>query len=367
MNIFDLLVNTPMGAILGFSYSIIPSYGVAILVLTLVIKLLMLPLGVKSQKGQVAMMKMRPKEEQLRKKYANDKEKLNQAIMDLYKEEGYNPASGCLPLLLQLPIFWGLYSVINKPLTYIIRFTSEQIQQIHDKLIELGVTNIPTAGYNEIRIAENLRGDNLEALKQAFSFIPQNFQTVDFGFFGLNLASSPDVKAFSALWLIPILAGLTAYAQSIYSMKTTPAAGNGQQQGMNKSMMLMMPLMSVWITFTLPAGVGLYWIISNLVAVGQSYLLNRIYNPKEILAKAQAEADEKAKKKKTKPIDEEEQLQLTLPGEDEGGAEAGEAVDMELQADGSYAPTEKKPEEKRPEPIMKQKEYPKSKSKKGKK
>ena len=108
--ILDLLLSRPLGWIINICYQLVGSYGLAIILFTLITKILLLPLAIKQQKSSAAMLRMRPKEEQIRKKYANNKDKLNEEIMKLYQEEHYNPmTSGCLPMLIQLPILYALY------------------------------------------------------------------------------------------------------------------------------------------------------------------------------------------------------------------------------------------------------------------
>jgi YidC/Oxa1 family membrane protein insertase len=119
-----------------------------------------------------------------------------------------------------------------------------------------------------------------QAIYNYFSAISAKFpgiEGINFNFLGLNLALVPDFKAFSVLWIIPILAGVSAYLSGYLNAKINPAmanSGNAQMAGMNKAMIWYMPLISVWFTFTLPAGVGLYWIMSNILIVAQQYILN---------------------------------------------------------------------------------------------
>ena len=114
--LFTWIIVQPMGFIIELIYRLIPNYGVAIILFTIIIKLLLLPLGIKSQKSMAKQQKLAPQLAELQKKYANDKEKLNKEMLELYQANGVSPASGCLPMLLQLPIIWGLFQVIQRPL-----------------------------------------------------------------------------------------------------------------------------------------------------------------------------------------------------------------------------------------------------------
>lgn len=273
MEIFDFLINKPLGFILGSIYRFVQSYGLSILLFTIVIKIIMLPLSVKQQKSMSNTARLQPKIKELEKKHKGDRQKQSEELMKLYQAEGVNPASGCLPMLIQLPIIYGLYSVINRPLSYLMGLTSDQIIQISDTL-KLGF-KANEIGMKEIYVAEAMK-NNLSSLPEQFS----NLHMIDFNFLGLNLATSPSISQLSILWIIPVLAGITAYFSSIMTAKMSPtpaAGGNNQVASMTKSMMYTMPLISVWITFTLPAGVGLYWIMSNILMVVQQYFLNKMY------------------------------------------------------------------------------------------
>jgi YidC/Oxa1 family membrane protein insertase len=281
MGIFDLLINKPLGFILGSIYTFVQSYGLSILLFTIVIKLIMLPLSVKQQKSMVNTARLQPKIKELEKKHKGDRQKQSEELMKLYQSEGVNPASGCLPMLIQLPIIYGLYSVINRPLTYLLGLTKEQIASLSD-LLQLGF-KANEIGMKEIFIAEAMK-NNIASLPDQFS----NLRMIDYNFLGLNLASSPSISQLSLLWIIPVLAGITAFLSSYVTAKISPSAasmGNNQAASMTKSMLYTMPLVSIWITFTLPAGVGLYWIMSNILMVVQQYLLNQIIPIDGILPK----------------------------------------------------------------------------------
>lgn len=130
-NIFTWLIVQPMGFIIELIYNFIPNYGVALIIFTIIIKLLILPLNLKSQKSMVKQQKLMPQLQELQKKYANDKEKLNKEMMELYQANGANPASGCLPMLLQFPIIIGLFQVIQKPLSYMLRINFNAPENIN--------------------------------------------------------------------------------------------------------------------------------------------------------------------------------------------------------------------------------------------
>ena len=288
MNIFRLLITTPLGYILGWINEFVNNYGVAIILFTVLIKLILLPLGLKQQKSMTKMQRIQPKLKEVQEKYKYDQNKASQETMKLYKEYGVNPAGGCLPLLIQFPILIGLYQVIYRPLTYILHMSASQIDKLKTAY---KLTETASSRMAEIVIAE---GEKL----------------LNFNFFGLNLSEIPwdalktnftNPKSL-ALLIIPILAAastfLTSKITTVINKDKTPKdeenktpervlspdqkkSGDTQSaESMTKSMTAIMPFMTLWFALTLPSAMGLYWVISNVLSLGQTILLNGYYNKK---------------------------------------------------------------------------------------
>ncbi len=269
MNVFSLLITTPLGYILSGIYSLVQNYGIAILVFTLVVKLLMMPLLAKQQKSMRQMQKVQPLLEKAQKKYANDKQKLQQETVRIYQENNVSPAGGCLPLLIQFPIIIGLYQVITKPLQYILHLDVEVIKKIAD------VLSMDYARTSQITIA-NAISENAALIQEKVGVA---VEAINFDFFGLNLSLTPDLKFISWLWIIPILSAITSYIVAIVSKQLSgnTSAANEQMKTMN----IIMPLMSGYFCFIMPAGVGVYWVVSNIMQVIQQTLLTLYYKRKE--------------------------------------------------------------------------------------
>ncbi|QXM07021.1 YidC/Oxa1 family membrane protein insertase [Crassaminicella indica] len=212
----------PMGYLLLYLYKLIGNYGISIILFTVIVKLVLLPLTIKQLKSTKEMAKIQPKLKELQEKYKNDKEKLNIKTMELYKEHKINPMGGCLPLLIQIPIIFGLFSVLRTPAQY---------------------------------IAEP---SFLQAISESFLWIP-------------NL-SNPDPI------ILPILAGITTY----FSMSTTNT-GAVQNQTM-KTMNLVMPFLIIWWGRGFPAGLTLYWVVSNIFQMAQQYFISKGIVSKEELS-----------------------------------------------------------------------------------
>lgn len=278
------LIKIAIGWLLGFIYELVNNYGVALILFTLVIKLILLPLGLKQQKSMTKMQQIQPKLTKLQEKYKNDQQLLSQETMKLYKEYGVSPMGGCLPLLIQLPVLFALYRVLYRPLTYMFGLSEAEIEAMKNSLGALvsGAGKSPVASMIEIKIAE-----------------AQNL--INFNFLGLNLAETPSFAIVASL-AIPALAGITTYLTSKVTQwmnsgankpkeeekkpqrilnpeqKTAPSANNAES--MTKSMTVIMPLFTLWITYTLPMALGIYWIASNIFSLGQTVLLNGYYSRK---------------------------------------------------------------------------------------
>ena len=213
--------------------------------------------------------------------------------MKLYEEEHYNPASGCLPMLIQMPILFGLYDVIQRPITHLLRISGPVIDQATEiAATVLNNANLAKDYSRQIRIIDAVN-TNPDAFSGLGDFVSK-VQTLDLSIGPIDLTQQPTF-ALNLLILIPIFSFLTSLLVSFVSMRqTADMSGNAAAAaGMSKSMMIMMPLMSAWISFVVPAGLGVYWIISNILMAVQTYLLNKFMNPKELAEKARKEAEER--------------------------------------------------------------------------
>ncbi len=305
MGFISQIFGYPLGWIMYAIYFVVRNYGVALILFTLLTKILMFPLAVKQQKSTARMAAFQPKMEKLRQKYGNNKQKYQEEMAKLYTEEGYNPMSGCLPLLIQFPILFGLIDVVYRPLTHIARMSSEMLESA--KLIaEKVLGSALPSGQSELYVLKAFQQDPTQ-FSQLGDSIVGKLQSIDMNFLGLDFGATP-TWAFNLLLLIPILSGLTSLALSFYSMhiskKNALSVQAQQMNGMSKGMMIVMPLMSFFIAFSVPAGVGFYWMVSNVFGILQAFLLNKLYNPKVLAQKIQEEMEEAKKKKKTIVVEE---------------------------------------------------------------
>ncbi len=286
---FDFIYQA-FGMVLNFFYSLIPNYAVALLLFAVFVKIILFPLGIKQQKNMVKQASLRPKEMAIRAKYAGrtDKvtqQKLNEEIMTLYQSENFNPMSGCLPLLVQLPIIWILYGVIRNPLKYVMMLSDTVlygadgnggIAAIYAEIKEVAVETIVKNNDMQFVSAIKENWDKFaEALKDYTIADLPNFEI----FGGFDLAQTPSL-GLNLLVLVPILTFVAQYGSMKLTRKFSyqPPQQDGTDAG--KSMKIMditMPLFSVFIAFTFPAILGVYWIYQSVLGVVQQYILYKLY------------------------------------------------------------------------------------------
>lgn len=310
------IIGFPLGLIMWLLYQITHNYAWSIVFFTIITKILLFPLSVKQQKSAAAMTAFQPKLEKLKKQYANNQQKLQEEQMKLYAEEGINPMASCLPLFIQFPILYGIFDVVYRPISHIIRAKDDVIlkaTEICRNIFTQDGGTVP-AYFNarpEIYIVKEIQNavknntgafDGLndpEFVNSVAEFNNKLFGIVDLGEIP---TLHPEVWNAAAviLLMIPIMSGVIQLFMAIYSQirnkKMNPDAPS--MAGMNV-MLYVMPLFSVWIAFKYPAGIGFYWTMSSLFSCIQSMLLYKIYTPEYVASLV--EKDKAKRKKKARP------------------------------------------------------------------
>lgn len=215
----------PLGMLLKLVFDFVGDYGYSIIIFTILTKVLLLPINIKQVSSTKRMNEISPLMKEIQEKYKNDKEKMNQKLMELYKEHNYNPASGCLPALIQMPILFSLYYVIQDPIKYV----------FHDANVFAGIT-------------KNL------------------WWLTDLG--KSEMSATLFVVAGFGVPLLAILSAATTY----YQMKMI-APKKGKVDQTQQMMTNMMPIMFGWITLSVPSGLALYWIVGNVFTIVQQYFM----------------------------------------------------------------------------------------------
>ncbi|MBQ8648027.1 MAG: YidC/Oxa1 family membrane protein insertase [Oscillospiraceae bacterium] len=315
MGIFGILAG-PLGIVMRLIYNAVQNYGVAIILFTLLIRVVLLPLMLSQQKNTARMSVFQPMIQELQKKYAKDQQRLNDEMLKLQQEHNFNPTAGCAPMFLNLIIMFGVIEMIYRPLQYVLQISSDTLGAAVE------VLGMQASDYRgQVQLINVLKDmDVSAALTQFPSLTAENIEAIQ-GFqmelFGINLAATPEL-AFNSLLIFPILSAISMFVMNAYTMK-----GSAQQmQGSMKYMPLMMNIMFVWISFTLPVGFSLYYTISNVLALATTVLAKKIYDPEKMKAEIQAEVEAKRKEKKKKK-------QVTVK-DDKGNTTTKEVTEQEL-------------------------------------
>jgi len=298
----------PFGMLLLWLYNWTGNYGVAVILFALVVKLIMLPFQLKSKKSMMRTSRMTPRLKELEKKFGNDQQRYQQEMNKLYKEEGINPMSGCLWTLLPFPILIALYQAIRFPLTTMMRVPEAMMAEggaIYNKLAELGYSlqNYAT-GRNAVAYEQIFQSQFITENFSQFAALSEQLQEISYRFLGMNLGMVPKILPWNwnpdmmwaelGLFLIPVISALLSWLSMKISNKTNPQA-NAQANQQMQSMNLMMPLMSLWICFTMPAVLGIYWIAQSVFSVLQDVILNKIFTKQLDIEDAERIAREKAR------------------------------------------------------------------------
>lgn len=281
----------PFGFALSLFYNLTDSYILAIVLLTVIIRAALLPTSISQQKNSAKQVRLNTKVNKIKQKYAGNQQKIQEETQALYQREGFGAANmGCMPLMIQMIVMIGLYGVIYTPLSSVLRFGDDTIEKIKTAMnivVETGKNNANNSRMVELQIlgkveefADKLSGViDSEQITELLDFKER------FTIFGLDLSLTPNYKEPGVIWIIPILAFVTAMASSLYmyarQKKQNPTMAKNPTMG---CMTFMSPMMSLWFTFMFPAGVGFYWIISNILSFIQQVILTNIYSPKKVLA-----------------------------------------------------------------------------------
>ena len=379
------VIAIPLGWIMKACYLLVKNYGIALILFTIIIRLLLLPLNIKQQKSTARMSKLQPELKKLQKKYANNKEKYQEEMMALYAKENASPTAGCLPMLITMLVLFALIEVVYNPLYYVtninrddleasnklisnlytvsyevkededVESISEMLEKIEkdnsgiseddkykklkDELSEyknidklemtdkqwdrvLGAIKLHNDIDTEFMLNEDYITPSLAKSRPAllnFSFMNKadgkyadvidlvddglgdKIKDFDYTFFGIKLESFPKWNGFnsdSLLVLVPVLSFvmqlLTTFVMQHFSKKNNPSAA--EAMGGMKIMLYVMPIFSLIITFNFPVGLGIYWVMSSVVGLGQTVFLNMVYTPEHV---EELIKKEDAKKKKS--------------------------------------------------------------------
>ena len=320
------IILQPFAWLLLFFYNLFNSYGLALILFAIVVKLILFPVTLKQKKSMIQTTMLSSKMQRLQKQYGKDRERYNIELQKLYEKEKVNPMGGCLWSLIPMVVLILLYSIIRYPLTYFMGMSDDQIQTLATQLnwSEVAVSSgwvtaavmekaenlFQNGAYNQLYLLSLVTRDNLAALQSATG--AEGLFVMNFQFLGIDLSKIPNWRFWVdglrsiGLFILP----LVSVAVSFLSMKVSMATNqmnkqeeNKQMDSTNKMMMWMMPLMSLWIGFTVPAGLSVYWIAQYFVTMVQEVICGKMLKKdyeaaREAAAKREVEEKEEEKRRK---------------------------------------------------------------------
>ncbi len=295
------IIQVPFGYLLDWLYQLSGSYGFALIVFSVVVQLVLLPMTAKSRKSMMKMSRLQPQMQELQRRYADDPQRQNQALQNLYKEEGVS-MGGCLWSLLPMLILLPLYTVVRQPIVYMLHESLDVAEQIIAVLQNAAPEAFSANSYyHQITAAQLLnQGQYTEIVKAAIPALSEaTLAGIDFTFLGINLGAIPPFNVFAAtFWCWPniglFLMALLSAGNQVVTMwisqkmndslvtnkdgiQDQETAKNSQTAQTSKVMMYTMPLMMLWIGFTVPASLSLYWFVSGVVRTAEDVILNKRY------------------------------------------------------------------------------------------
>ena len=288
------------GWILWAIFFVVRNFGIAIIIFTILTRLMIFPSSLKQQRNMAANSRMQAKQRELKEKYGNNKAKYNEEVQKLYQKEGMNPLGGCVSSLFPMFIMLGIYYTVIHPLSNVLHFAGET----KTKLIQI-INTIPGVGistgdlYHEMDILKVINNSQaMDILNQNPNFTKllsegeiSQIQSLSggFKFLGLNLFDVPANYGFfgSVIFIIPILVLITSIGSQLLTMRIQRNI-MPPQQGCMKFALLLLPLISVYISYSVPGAVGFYWIWSTIIGFGQTVILTKHYSPLHMTAKSEA-------------------------------------------------------------------------------
>lgn len=287
-----------LGNLMSFIFNIVGDYGLSIIIFTLLTKVILFPLNMVTQKNSINMVRLMPEENALKIKYIDDKDKLGEERLKLYKKYKYRPLLSSVPLLIQIPVVLGLVYVMYHPLTFIHQFDSSIISQFKDWLATFADPELLAENTYQLEIVSLIKGGTMpdvSALTQA----AREVADLNTMFLGIDLSRTPTLKGDYILLIIPLLSGLSAWL--LCAVQNRVNVLQVAQGGLSKALStIFLIAFSAYFAFLVPAGVGLYWIFGNLFAIPFMFLYNLCMPPKkyidyEYLKKMNAQRIEKEK------------------------------------------------------------------------
>ena len=278
------IILTPFAWLLMLFYDFSQNYGIALILFALVIKLVLFPFNLKGKKSMIQMNMLQGKMQQIQRKYPNDRERQNLELQRLYEKEKVSPMGGCLWSLLPIFILLPLYAIVRQPLKYLMGLTEDQITQLIEVLNTFTQTAIdPSSNVYFQLTASNVLYQNFDAVvsdPSVAAFAGQLKQR-NFSFLGMSLDVIPNWKIWAGpfdwntigTFLLPVISAATGLLMSVISMRTNQLSKgqemSEQAKSTNRTMMIMSPVISLWVGYSMPAAMSIYWLGNNVLSILQ--------------------------------------------------------------------------------------------------
>ena len=306
------IILTPFAWLLQLFYNFCGSYGLALILFAVVVKVVLFPLSLKGKRSMIQMNILQGQMQKLQKQYGKDRQRYNLEVQKLYQKEKINPIGGCLWSFIPLIILMILYPIIREPIHYMMGINDAETlntiaqtvgwstQAVNMGWIKEATDTFANSGYNQLYLASLITHENLEAVKAAVGEAGSGIIAINFDLFGLvDLSQVPQLQFWTiqggfGLFLLPVISALTGVVFSLISMKTNAINKQSAQTNSSsaKSMMIVSPLISLWIGFTMPAALCVYWVANNLLSMVQEFLCSIILKKDyEEAARKQAERE----------------------------------------------------------------------------
>lgn len=279
MDIWQILM-TPFSLLLKLFCQVFNSYGIALILFTVVVKVILFPLHLKGKKSMIKMNVVNSQLQEIQKRCGNDREKYNQEVQKFYAENNVNPMGGCGWSMIPMLILWPLYAIIRRPLKYMMNLTEAATTAVGKAL---GWADFTPVGYNELTLGSMMKAGNLSAAKDAAAAAgvsAAGMFVINFDFFGIDLSLIPQLKFWEGglswgsigLFLLPVISAALSLVSTLIMQKTNQMSKDQAPPKMNLSLLLMGPVMSLFIGFGMPAGMCVYWIANSLLMMVQEVI-----------------------------------------------------------------------------------------------
>ena len=292
MNFFYIL-SGPLGYVMEWIYKLLPNYGWDIILFTLLINIVKIPLQLSQQKSMAKMSAFQPMLQEIQTKYKDKPEKQQEEMLKLQQDYGYKPTAGCVPMLLNFLVIFGVIGVVYNPLQRIFHISAAALTAAGEALTAAGVSF--TAITRDTNIIAQVVAGNSGVIG---CFSADQIATITefsqhMNFLGIDLTRIPQI-GLSLDLVLPLLSVVTMFLSTHISMK----ASGQQMQGSMKVTMYLMPLMYLFFCFTYPLAFSLYYVISNIVMTVQTQVMRKIYDPEKMRKEVEAQIEEKKKQQK---------------------------------------------------------------------